>query len=151
VLYPLSYTGIIPVAGIEPAITRVRGEVTVVFTTGQSSCFKQTRRGIDEESRLGARFLQVPCDSGLRPRPWNSDPRQGRRPARRFVLARSISPLSPPAKQTNAASPSNQSLRPLRLMVREHAVTGRACAHEESNLPARRPFLPREVTVANHH
>ena len=36
-LYPLSYEGIIPVAGIEPATTRVRGELTVVFTTGQSS------------------------------------------------------------------------------------------------------------------
>jgi hypothetical protein len=35
VLYPLSYTGIIPVAGFEPASTRVRGEVTLVFTTGR--------------------------------------------------------------------------------------------------------------------
>ena len=34
-LYPLSYTGIIPVAGFEPATTRVRGEVTLVFTTGR--------------------------------------------------------------------------------------------------------------------
>jgi hypothetical protein len=41
VLYPLSYTGIIPAAGIEPATTRVRGEVTVVFTTGQSLCFNK--------------------------------------------------------------------------------------------------------------
>ena len=34
-LYPLSYTGVIPVAGFEPATTRVRGEVTLVFTTGR--------------------------------------------------------------------------------------------------------------------
>jgi hypothetical protein len=49
------------------------------------------------------------------------------------------------------ASVADKTVRPLDLLVREHAVTGRACAHEESNLPARRLFLPREVTVANHH
>jgi len=34
VLYPLSYTGMIPVAGFEPATSRVTGEVTLIFTTG---------------------------------------------------------------------------------------------------------------------
>jgi len=35
VLYPLSYMGIVPVAGFEPASTRSLGEVTLVFTTGR--------------------------------------------------------------------------------------------------------------------
>ncbi len=35
-LYPLSYTGTIPVAGFEPATTRLTGEVTLVFTTGRN-------------------------------------------------------------------------------------------------------------------
>jgi hypothetical protein len=39
VLYPLSYTGPIPVAGFEPATTRVQGEVTLVFTTGRICAF----------------------------------------------------------------------------------------------------------------
>jgi hypothetical protein len=32
---PLSYTGVIPAAGLEPATTRLGGEVTLVFTTGR--------------------------------------------------------------------------------------------------------------------
>ena len=35
-LYPLSYTGTIPVAGFEPATTRLTGEVTLVYTTGRN-------------------------------------------------------------------------------------------------------------------
>ena len=35
---PLSYTGTIPVAGFEPATSRVLGEVTLVFTTGRKVC-----------------------------------------------------------------------------------------------------------------
>ena len=33
---PLSYTGVNPAAGFEPATSRLQGEVTVVFTTGQT-------------------------------------------------------------------------------------------------------------------
>ena len=39
-LYPLSYTGVIPVAGFEPATTRVRCEATLVFTTGRISRYR---------------------------------------------------------------------------------------------------------------
>ena len=40
---PLSYAGIIPAAGFEPATSRLRGEVTVVFTTGRNiSCCANT-------------------------------------------------------------------------------------------------------------
>ena len=35
-LYPLSYTGVIPAAGFEPATTRLQGEVTLVLTTGRN-------------------------------------------------------------------------------------------------------------------
>ena len=35
-LYPLSYTGTIPVAGFEPATTRLRGDGTLIFTTGRT-------------------------------------------------------------------------------------------------------------------
>ena len=50
-LYPLSYTGVIPVAGFEPATTRVRGEVTLVFTTGRfrDICSPFSRRGTLEK------------------------------------------------------------------------------------------------------
>jgi hypothetical protein len=34
---PLSYTGVSPVAGFEPAASRSQGEVTLVFTTGRKS------------------------------------------------------------------------------------------------------------------
>jgi hypothetical protein len=34
---PLSYTGVIPAAGFEPATTRVLSDVTVIFTTCQGS------------------------------------------------------------------------------------------------------------------
>jgi hypothetical protein len=52
VLYPLSYTGVIPVAGFEPATTRVRGEVTLVFTTGRfrDICSSSSHRGTLEKS-----------------------------------------------------------------------------------------------------
>ena len=33
---PLSYAGIIPAAGFEPATTRSIGEVTLIFTTGRN-------------------------------------------------------------------------------------------------------------------
>ena len=72
---PLSYTGVNPAAGFEPATSRVQGEVTVVFTTGrdchilctfffhstlcppvicQTFAVEPTRR-----VRLGARYLPV--------------------------------------------------------------------------------------------
>src|SRR5262249_17026937 len=45
----------------------------------------QIRRGTLEESRLEARYLLVLSNSRLRLCPKSSDPRQGRRPARRVV------------------------------------------------------------------
>src|SRR6202007_270520 len=59
-------------------------------TPGQS-CFIETRRGTREESRLGARYLLVLFDSRLRLWPRSSDPRQGRRPARRLFGAKYLS------------------------------------------------------------
>ena len=53
-LYPLSYTGTIPVAGFEPATTRVSSEVTLVFTTGRIRFVNNETH--PEVRRLGFRF-----------------------------------------------------------------------------------------------
>ena len=68
-LYPLSYTGVIPVAGFEPATTRVRGEVTLVFTTGRfrDICSSSSRRGTLDKVR--GRSFQVSVASRLTPVP----------------------------------------------------------------------------------
>jgi hypothetical protein len=116
----------------------MRSGRSICFSAIRASCFvsnrqgrtkfsrapratQQTRRGTDEKSRLGARSLLVRFPSRLRLCPRNSDPRQGRRPAR-LRLARSISSLSPPAKLTL----SDKNVRPTQhdqSMVREQAVT----------------------------
>jgi hypothetical protein len=67
------------------------------------------------------------------PGPWNSDPRQGRRPARR-LMARSISPIHHRQSFFNS-------------LYKDHfgqgtGSHGRAFAHEDSNLTARRLFHP---------
>jgi hypothetical protein len=54
VLYPLSYTGTIPVAGFEPATTCVSSEVTLVFTTGRIRFVNNETH--PEVRRLGFRF-----------------------------------------------------------------------------------------------
>jgi len=110
---PFSYAGTNSRDRIRTCISRSTGEVTVVFTTGQTSAAR-TRRGTCEESRLGARNFQVLCASGLRPGPWNSDPRQGRRSARRSFGAKYLSsfttgktfPLGSAGKNARAASAS---------------------------------------------
>src|SRR5882762_1319902 len=71
---PLSYPGIISVAGFEAASTRVGGEVTLVFTTGQNTFLFSTSFSIsispgNLRSEFEADSFQVPCASGLRPRP----------------------------------------------------------------------------------
>ena len=65
-LYQLSYTAKVSVAGIEPASSRSPGEVTVVFTTGQLN-FSKLAGG--PATRLEARFLKVPSTLGLHPLP----------------------------------------------------------------------------------
>jgi hypothetical protein len=74
---PLSYAGVIPAAGLEPATTRLRGEVTLVFTTGR----------IVVSSIAGERAKKSPrpifpatLPVKATPRPWNSAPRQGSPP-----------------------------------------------------------------------
>jgi len=99
VLYPQSYTGVIPVAGFEPASTRVGCEVTLVFTTGRRYCsFNLVLLNL-----AGERSIRVETDSsrylalrGYAPVPGTSAPRQGSLPC--FVIGRSNSALSPPAK-----------------------------------------------------
>jgi len=61
---------------IRTSITRVRGEVTVVFTTGQT---RQSSPGRQKE-RLGARFVLVVLASRLRLSPSSYDAQQGSRP-----------------------------------------------------------------------
>lgn len=77
-LYPLSYTGVIPVAGFEPATTRLQGEVTVVFTTGQSY-----RRGTFEKSDSGRGISRYLALRGYAPVPGTLIPGRAAGPARR--------------------------------------------------------------------
>ncbi len=57
---PLSYAGIIPAAGFEPATSRLTGEVTVIFTTGRNVLLFSTRREPGESSRFV--LLPIPSD-----------------------------------------------------------------------------------------
>ena len=67
-------------AGFEPATSRVSSEVTLVFTTGRLLFLLHSRTSIlagERSKRVRGRSFQLPCASGLRPRRWNSAPRQG--------------------------------------------------------------------------
>jgi hypothetical protein len=74
---PLSYAGIIPAAGFEPATSRLRGEVTVVFTTGRNISLLHERehphtsdelRVAAGESPAAARTLHIKRSGNMRAR-----------------------------------------------------------------------------------
>ena len=123
-------------ARFELATTRLQGEVTLVFTTGRKH-FAKTRRGTSEKSRLEARNLQVPYASGLRPRPWSSDPRLGSQ-SQHAVIGREVSLLF----TTGETFIAREKIHAPLLVNCGQGICGhgRACAHEDSNLTARRLF-----------
>ena len=172
-LYPLSYTGTIPVAGLEPATSRVTGEVTLVFTTGRNllSLRHYLPTSAGEHSNRESR----PIFSGTL-RFGATPPSRKLSASARFAtllgrFERSTSALSPPAKlhacsHTSAPAPDPH-LPHWHLFT---TVDGQGCpSHnflwpgnrrsrkglrpEASNLttcPKNKPST-REVSVANHH
>ena len=120
-LYPLSYTGVIPVAGFEPATTRVRGEVTLVFTTGRfrDICSPFSRRGTLEKEFEADLF--------------------------RYLLLRGYAPV-PETQQLGEGASATYSLWPGNSRTRQglRPEDSNLTAHL-------RELFAKEVSVTNHH
>ncbi len=104
-------------AGFHPCVLRSRSIRSLHHRPNflHNFLLENFRRGTHEKSRLEARYLRVPCVSGLRPRPRSSDPRQDRRPATSSCIGGEVSLLFTTGEFTSCRA--DKSVRSTRLAL----------------------------------